>query len=105
MPVETAADRAALFNPDEFGTTAQYQVKGGGPVDVAGQFLNEDDVVTFGEVGVTSPSPEFHCAASDLPDGADEGDTLILADGPYTVAAPVRRDGEGMAVLTLEKSG
>ncbi|UES51575.1 head-tail joining protein [Roseibium aggregatum] len=104
MPVETAADRASMFNPDEFGVTAQYVLQGGSPEDVDGQFLNEDEVMPFGDVGLSSASPEFHCAAVDLPAGADEGDTLILPAGSYRVAAPIRCDGEGMAVLTLSES-
>lgn len=102
MPVETAADRASMFNPDEFGVTAQYTVSGGSAEDIDGQFLTEDDVMPFGEVGVTSASPEFHCASADLPSGADEGDGLVIAGVSYAVAAPIRRDGEGMAVLTLK---
>lgn len=101
MPVETAADRAAFVNPDEFGVTAQYTVQGGSAESVDGQFLSEDDVLPFGEIGVTSASPEFHCATSTLPAGADEGDMIVIKGKTYLVAAEIRDDGEGMSVLTL----
>jgi hypothetical protein len=31
MPIETPADRAVFFNPDEFGAAAVYAPPGGGP--------------------------------------------------------------------------
>ena len=40
MAVETAAERAAFFDAEEFGVTAMYTAVGLGPIPVDGIFTN-----------------------------------------------------------------
>jgi hypothetical protein len=50
MPVESAADLAAFFNPDEFGTAAVYRPPLGAETGVIGILVSEPDTVAdFGE--------------------------------------------------------
>lgn len=104
MAVETAADRAAFANPDEFGVTASYTAAGEAAVDIDGQFLNADEVLPIGEPGFVSASPEFHCPTESLPAGAAEDDTVVIASKTWRVATDPRDDGTGWSVLTLELS-
>lgn len=43
MPVETEADLAAFFNPDEFGVAATYTPPGGGAATACTVLLDEAD--------------------------------------------------------------
>jgi hypothetical protein len=105
VPAESAADRAAFVETDEFGTLAVFTI-GGDPSDpVAGILDMQDDNLPFSEAGVVSATPTFTCPSAALPAGVGE-DTALTVDGTeYRVAAPIRRDGTGMSVLTLEETG
>ena len=109
MPVESAADRAALVSPDDFGETATYTPIGGGPADLDGVFNNPFLSVVIGEDAPSSDSqPTFTCNTDDLPGAAAAGvgDTLALdaenghPAGSFAVVE-INHDGLGMTVLVL----
>lgn len=104
MPVESAADRLAFLDTDEFGVSATYRLSGGGMSAVQGIYD-----APFAEVvedqygaGVTVHPASFTLRAADLPGGYGDGDDLILAGTTYAVRAH-ELDGTGMASLRLEK--
>lgn len=111
MPVETAADRAAFVDPDEFGRPAVYTRSG----EAEGRTLNvlfDRPVRTAGlegsSVDATEAYPSAVCTEEALPPNAAQGDTLgLLADDGVTVAETyavraLRPDGLGMVRLDLE---
>lgn len=105
MPVESAADRAAFLDADEFGVTSSFTHAGGTAVEIAGIFDNDYlDLEVEGEVGVASRSPRFVCRTADLDDagGANDGDSLVVSGVTYKVRI-VKPDGTGMSELKLEK--
>lgn len=102
MAVETAADRAAFCNSDEFGDAADYQLGVGGSKPVSGIFDNGDGVLSVGDAGVVSVSPRFICPTASLPAGYAEGDTLTIGSVDYTIASPPLDDGTGMTEFELE---
>ena len=103
MAVESPADRASFVTSDEFGTVAVFTVGGVASDPVDGIFDEEDGVLDYAETGIVSATPVFTCVSAALPAGVGE-DTPVTIDGTdYRVAAPVRRDGTGMSVLTLEE--
>lgn len=112
MPVETAADRAAFLDAEEFGVEATYAVSGGATGTVAGIF---DDPTTFADIGDRASSqdsrPTFYCREADLPAGAAGGndDTMSLTH-PVSLGAltfkvlTIEPDGQGMALLAMAES-
>lgn len=107
MPVESAADRAVFFNPDEFGVTARYVPASGEGVDLDGWFSEPSDRAFAGEgVGRAITVPTFMCRSADLPasaqDGEDTGDTIVIS-GRSFFPRVIEHDREGMARLTLEE--
>lgn len=112
MPVESATDRAAFFNVDEFGAAATY-TRGGAATALAGIFDRPFVAMVDGEggFGVGGQSPSFQCAESDLPADAAEGDLLTIATAPtpgatgvWRVVGAIERDGTGLATLRLERA-
>ena len=106
MPVESAADRAAFFDPEEFGDTATYQPAVGSPVSIDG--IYDDgfaEIDTLVEAGAASTAPTFLCPTSALPAGAaeDAGDTLTVNGLAHTVLH-FENDGTGMTLVRLHKS-
>lgn len=106
MPVETPADLAGFFNPDEFGAAAIH-TRGGVDTVVNGIFddpfqaaLQEGDGFAIGD-----RAPSFTCAVAALPADAGEGDALSVNGTAWTIAGPVELDGTGLAVLRLARSG
>lgn len=103
MAVESADDRAVFVDGDEFGVAVAYTPDGGSTVMLTGIFDAVDESLPFGEVGVVSASPTLTCRSADLPTGAGEGDAVEIDGQSWRVAAPIRRDGTGMSILTLEE--
>jgi hypothetical protein len=88
MAVETAADRAAFVNSDEFGLAATYTAAGGAPATVNGIFDNPFAALDFAEgVAIQSTNPVLLVATADLPAGAAGGDvdTVAIAGTTYLV--------------------
>jgi hypothetical protein len=117
MPVETAADRLAFLNVDEFGVEATYRPSIGGlSWVIQGIFDSDASVIEVGgEVPVQSRRPRLVCRVDDITDGGNENDTVTLssaqllaagldtnAAGTYRVIV-VQPDGTGMVELALEK--
>jgi hypothetical protein len=102
MAVESAADRAAFLDVDEFGLSVTYTRAGGGVSVFAGIVDEVDEMMGLTDPGIVSASPVLTCRTADLPTGAGEGDTLSIDGDTYAVAAPPRHDGTGMTTLTLE---
>lgn len=98
MSAETAADRLAFFDLDDFAVCAVWKddtgkVKG----NVQGQFRNEFvDALT-----VESQTPTLQCRASDI-DGIVHGHTMTIDSTVYTVYG-VQPDGTGITMLVLEE--
>ena len=98
MAVESAADRAALLDVDEFGSAATYN----GSTTVNGIFENEYfEALADGEVAVEGTQPRFTCRTADVPSAA-HGDTLLISGTTYNVVG-VQPDGTGMSTLALEE--
>lgn len=107
MPVETADDRAAFLNEDEFGASASYTAEGLAAVTIAGIY---DDayfrIVQDFVGGVASAQPAFLCRSADLPATAAQGDALEITDpltGDVTsyIVDDLQPDGTGMTRLVL----
>lgn len=102
MAVESAADRLAFLDADEFGMEAQYTVAGGLPVTVTGIFDAESTLAGVGDMDVATVQPQFLLRTADLPPESADGDWLLLDGVLYKVRFP-EPDGTGMTVLRLEK--
>lgn len=107
MAVESAADRAAFVNPDEFGVAATYVVAANGAtVEIHGLFDEPADE-TFAAPGMMGGEVTFRCRVADLPAGSANGDQLsIPGTSPRSADLWRRRkaqpDGRGFVVLQLE---
>lgn len=104
MAVETDIERAIFVDIDDFGVTGTYVKASGGTSTISGIFDNE----YFGadaQAGVVfvSAQPRFLIRSSDLPAGADYGDTVTISAIAYKVRV-IQPDGTGMTTLILEKS-
>ena len=100
MAIESAADRAAFFDTDEFGSAATWTPAGGSATTVNGVFDSEYQEVAISQVGVALSQPRFVCRTADV-SGAAEGDTLSVGATSYTIRV-VQDDGTGITTLVLE---
>lgn len=114
MAIESAADRAAFLDSDEFAVTAQWSPGNRWePTDVKGIFEKPYQTVVDTEegaaIGTTDPSFTF---ATDKAPTIAEGDFIVIpadagAGRPdeerYKVAGPVQPDGTGMSVAALQR--
>jgi len=91
MAIEDATDRAAFFDPEEFGVAATI---GGGTVN--GIFDNG----YVAELDVESTRPTFTCATADVSTVA-HGDSITISGTAYTVRG-IEPDGTGVTTLVLE---
>ena len=97
MAVESAADRAAFFDVDDFGVAGNYN----SGTTVNGIFDNEYyGAAEGGEVSLESSNPAFLCRSADVPSAA-HSDTLVGNSASYVVIG-VQPDGTGMTALILE---
>ncbi len=105
MAVESAADRLAFFDTDEFGTSATYALADDlGVKTVIGIFDKEFREVVeakFG-VGIATHPAGFNMREADLPAGYGDADELIVNATTYIIRAH-ELDGTGMVSLRLEK--
>lgn len=105
MPVESAADRLAFLNPDEFGIEGVYQTRAGASATIAG--VHNAGTISVGFSGAsasTDVSATFVCRSADLPAGAigEAGDSLTI-DGTRYAVADLEPDGLGMTRLILAR--
>ena len=103
MAVESAADRLAFLNPDEFGVEASYTLDGGPAVTINAIFDAEHTLAGIGDIDAATVEPQAVVRTADLPEGHGDGDTFTLNGTAYTVRFP-EPDGTGMTVLRLEKA-
>lgn len=100
MGVETAADRAAFFNLNDWAVEGRYRNRGR-TFKIVGIFDNPFVAVDVAEAPFTSSVPTFHVATAALPCRIENGDTLFVNDSPYVVR-DFQHDGTGVTVLRLE---
>lgn len=105
--IESAADRLAFFNPEEFGVTATLASgsSGGGEIDVVGIFDNQFLSLDLGAGSVTTSEPQFTCRTDDVKSEdftAAQGDTLTLDEVVWEVV-DIQHDGTGVTVLRLHR--
>ena len=101
MPVESAADRAAFVNPDEFGLAATYALAAGGNTSLSGIF---DEILAEGaggNPGLATKVPDFLVRTADLPVGAKAGDRLTVGSRTFRVVNLLDPDGSGMTSIKL----
>jgi len=95
MTVETAADRAILFNPDEWGEAALWSSGGQwDPVAVSVILSRDDQVQTIGAQEVQSPVIAMQVRLSELPAWAARGDRIVITSSgeDFEVVTPLERD-------------
>ena len=103
MAVETAAELAIFFEPNDFADVATYTPLGGSPVNLNGIFDNESrETDAGGNVTIVMPEPRFHIRTSDAPN-AEEGDALTVRGVDYTIRIS-HEDGTGTTMLVLERN-
>ena len=107
MPVESAADRLAFFDADEFGVSLSYTLNGGATTTgLFGLWDKDYSVSVPGEFGIgigTHPAT-LRMREADIPSGYGDGDQVVIASVTYDVRAH-QLDGTGMALLELEVNG
>lgn len=100
MPVETAADRAAMLA--DFGESITYTVQGGSAATITGIFDNQYvEVDSGGEVGFAVQQPRLTVRTADVPN-CTEGDTFVVNSVTY-LSRIVQDDGTGITLIALEK--
>lgn len=109
MAVESAADRLAFLNPDEFGATATITPLSGLPVLLSGIFDNEYLLLgdAGGLEGVSGSSPVFLVRRSDVASVSLPGASIVInIDGVETSfkIVEIRPDGTGMVQLRLHEA-
>lgn len=92
MTLETTADLAAFFNPDEFGQVATID-----GVAVPCLFQNGYQE----RLGMAGTSPHLVCQAA-LVSAVQRGTPVVVAGVQYVVAE-LRPDGTGLATVQLEE--
>ena len=98
MPVESAADRAALFDVTEFGEAAIWN-----STVVNGLFENEFAAVADAAgVAVESSRPVFTCRSTDIT-AITHGDAITINSIGYTIAG-IEPDDAGLTKLILEEA-
>jgi hypothetical protein len=117
MPVETAADRLAFVNSDEFACEVSYTPVGGGPARAIAGIFDSDYLAidVGGEVEAATRHPRISCRVDDLTLGGKEDDSFVITAGQLEAAGLdvkgagtylvklVQPDGTGFADLTLER--
>lgn len=97
MAAESAADRLAFFDTDDFAVTATI-----GGQSVAGIFDDDYSAVEFGTAAIESNAPVFHCRTVDLP-AITLGTTTCTISGTAYVIVENKPDGTGMTMLRLRE--
>jgi hypothetical protein len=102
MSVESADDRLAMLDADEFGVSATWTPDGGSASTVVGIFDNEFRSTDVGAgAEIATDDPHFLCRSADV-SGIAEGDALSVSGTDYTIRV-VMADGTGMTELVLEE--
>jgi hypothetical protein len=101
MGVESATDRLAFLDLDDFAVEATYTPVSGAPVTILGILdTPQASRSVSAMVDVTIPAVSFVCRTDDVGDDAEGGDLTVAGDD-YVIRAVIT-DGTGMSTLTLE---
>jgi hypothetical protein len=100
MPVETAADRAAMFSLSDWAVKARYRSRGRN-YDLIGIFDSAYVGVDVAEAEFASTLPVFTVQTASLACQISLGDALIV-DGTGYIVRNFQHDGTGVTVLRLE---
>lgn len=98
--IESAADRALMFDAAAFAEAATWTPAAGAPVAVSGIYT-DGHAAALGAPGVSGSAPAFSCAADTVP-GIAHGDSLFVRAASWRVA-DVQPDGSGLTRLILER--
>jgi hypothetical protein len=105
MAAESAADRLAFLDPNDFGSQATYTIVGGSAsLPFSGVFNNPHLSVHVENADVADRHPTFICREQDIPAGAkggDAGDALAVTGAGVFTVAELRPDGAGMVTILL----
>lgn len=105
MTVETAADRAAFVNPDEFGLEATWTVAGEEAASLNAVF-DEASETRFAGPGVDVVSPMIVVRTADIPGNAAAGeytgDRIAIGERTF-IPRTIEPDGTGMSRVLLEE--
>lgn len=102
MSVESAADRLAFLDPDDFGEEISWTVGGTMvtmPVLPSAGTLRLEGIDTPGTIGGEAT---VLCRGADIPAGAAHGDSVSFWSAAHTVKS-IEPDGTGMTVVRLER--
>lgn len=104
MSAESAADRAALLDTDDFATAATYTLAAGGDTALNGIFDNGYLAVGVpADLDISATQPQFLCRTADLPSSAAQDDTITVDSVTWRVRE-LQPDGTGLTSLVLEKN-
>jgi len=101
--IESAADRLAYFDDDEFGTPAQWVTSAGVAADLTVIFNAPwDDEAGLATVDMTVAAPSAVCRQADMPSGAAQGDQIFI-EGALWRARELRPDQTGLVTIDLQR--
>lgn len=98
--IESAADRALMFDPAAFAEVATLTPSGGAPVEVSGIFT-DGHRAAFGDPGASTALSAFTLAAGAAAPRA--GDILAARSVTWRIA-DTQPDGSGLIRLILERA-
>lgn len=100
--IESAADRLAFFNPQEFGVTSKITSNSSGSeFEVIGVFDNQFLSLDLGMGAVSTSELQFTCRTQDVI-SIEQGDILELEGVSYQITN-LMADGTGITVLKLHR--
>lgn len=107
MPVETEDDLRLFVDADDWAVPVAW-TSGGGTFPFSAIFDAEYQLLTpnFVDGGVEGSTPQITACSADIPDDAEQGDTVVVNVGTpkaetYTVVE-FKPDGTGMSVVRLQ---
>jgi len=98
MAIESAADRLAFLDVDEFGTTATV-----GAFSVIGIFDDAYQAINQATGEVTTTAPQFLCRSADVTTASIASNTSLVIGGVTYKAIDLQPDGTGMTTILLSK--
>ena len=103
MAVESAADRLAFLDPDDFGEEITWTV--GAASSTLDVVASADTLRLEGMDGAGALNGEavLLCREADIPTGASAGDSVTFRSVAHTVKS-IEPDGTGMARVQLEET-
>ena len=103
MAIESAADRLAFLDTNDFAVTASWTV---GVATATVPCIHERPAAlgsAMANIGFPQANPTLVCRAADLPSGYAQGNAVTVDGYAYKVL-DVLPDGTGMARVDLERS-